>query len=200
MKASPLPPAPLWDDVTQDVEHRGSDATMVSDDRWLSIDDWWWSLMIDDDHWCLVIDDDHWLMMINDDRWWSLMIDAEHWDGWRVMSDDRWVMIVVWWWMRDDGLWLENERKRGLQSSKMRPRYLLKHSRRPLGGPRARLELSGFESLSGSFLDDFLGPGRHLKQQRRNAWKRGPSQWMTESGFQPVGVALVGPTDVIAYL
>ena len=25
----------------------------------------------------------------------------------------------------------------------MRPRYLLKHSRRPLGGPRARLELSG---------------------------------------------------------
>ena len=45
--------------------------------------------------------------------------------------------------MRDDGLWLENERKRGLQSSKMRPRYLLKHSRRPLGGPRARLELSG---------------------------------------------------------
>ena len=45
--------------------------------------------------------------------------------------------------MRDDGLWLENERKRGLQSSKMRPRYLLKHSRRPLGGPRAHLELSG---------------------------------------------------------
>ena len=97
--------------------------------------------------------------------------------------------------MRDDGLWLENEKKRppkleneaqipskALPEASWRPKGALgalwgwfwRPNRCPQGAPEPSWAPLGslrgrFEGLSGSFLEDFFGPGRHLKQKRRNA-------------------------------
>ena len=45
----------------------------------------------------------------------------------------------------------------------------------------------------GTFFDTFCDPGRVLERKRAICW-------MTESGFQPIGVALGEPEAVKAYL